>query len=215
MSRKNFFAEGEFFHVFNKSIANYGIYKDLNNSQRFYQALNYYNNHSYGASLSKYLMKDRDYNPQILDYDKNSYIKFISYCIMPDHYHLIVKILKAGIFSKYINDLEDSYSRYFNIKFNRKGPLWQNSFQAVRIESNEQLLHVVRYVNINPTTAELVEKPEDWKFSSYRDLISNPKYLREIITEISISDPKSFQKFCEDNINYQRKLREIKKFLLE
>lgn len=209
------FVDGEIFHICNKSIANYGIFKDLDNCRRFYQALHYYNNHNYGSSLSKYLKKHPDYSPQILDFDKSSYLKFLSYCIMPDHYHLVVKILKAGILSKYINDLENSYTRYFNIKFDRKGPLWQNSFQAVRIESNEQLLHVVRYVNINPATSGLVEKPEDWKYSSYRDLISKSKYLKEVITEISISDPKKFKKFCEDNIDYQKKLRRIKKFLLE
>ena len=62
----------------------------------------------------------------------------ISYCVMPDHYHLVVKILKEAIFSKYINDLENSYTRYFNVKFDRKGPLWQNSYKAVRIKTNEQ-----------------------------------------------------------------------------
>lgn len=88
MKQKNVFAEGELFHVCNKSIANYGIYKDFDNSRRFYQALHYFNNHNYDVNLSKFLKKNGDYNPQILDFDKDSYIKFISYCIMPDHYQL-------------------------------------------------------------------------------------------------------------------------------
>ena len=158
MRRENFFSEREIFHVFNKSIANYGIFKDLDNPRRFIQALDYYNNHNYDKNLGNYLKKHHDYRPQLLDFDKNSFIKFISYCVMPDHYHLVIKVIKEGIFSKYINDLENSYSRYFNVKFDRKGPLWQNHFKAVGIKSNEQLLHVVRYVNINPTTSELVKK---------------------------------------------------------
>ena len=215
MNRGNIFTQGEIFHIFNKSIAKYGIFKDLNNCQRFIQALDYYNNHNYGTNLGNYLKKNKNYFPQLLDIDKISFLKFISYCVMPDHYHLVIKILKESILSKYINDLANSYTRYFNFKFDRKGPLWQNNFKAVRIETNEQLLHVVRYININPTTEGLVKKPEDWKYSSYRDLISNPKYLKDIITEISISDPKKFKKFCENNIDYQKKLRAIKKLLLE
>ncbi len=215
MDERNIFAKGEIFHICNKSIANYGIFKDLDNCQRFVQALDYYNNHNYDKNLGKYLKKHDDYRPQLLDLDKNSFVKFISYCVMPDHYHLVIKILKGGIISKYINDLENSYSRYFNVKFDRKGPLWQNHFKAVRVKSNEQLLHVVRYVNINPTTSGLANKPEDWTYSSYQDFISNPKYLKEIITEISISNTERFKKFCEDNIDYQKKLRFIKKLLLE
>lgn len=215
MNRRNIFEQGEIFHICNKSIANYGIFKDLNNCQRFIQALDFQNGHKYDKNLASYLKRHKDYSPQLLDFDKNSLIKFISYCIMPDHYHLVIKILKGKILSKYINDVENSYSRYFNIKFDRKGPLWQDNFKAIRIETNEQLLHVVRYVNINPTTSGLVKRPEEWKYSSYRELTLNPKYLLEIIKEISISDNKKFKKFCEDNVDYQKKLRLIKKQLLE
>lgn len=213
MERIKSFTEGEIYHICNKSIANFGIFKDPDNCRRFIQTLDYYNGRNYDKNLSIFLRKHPDYNPQLLDFDKNCYFKFLSYCIMPDHYHLVVKILKSGVLTKYINDIENSYSRYFNIKFNRKGPLWQDAFVAVRIKTNEQLLHVIRYVNINPVTSDLVKKPENWEFSSYRGLISNPKYLREIIREISISDPVKFKKFCEDNIDYQKRLRFIKKLL--
>src|SRR3989344_3711778 len=151
MNRGNIFTQGEIFHIFNKSIAKYGIFKDLNNCQRFIQALDYYNNHNYGTNLGNYLKKNKNYFPQLLDIDKISFLKFISYCVMPDHYHLVIKILKESILSKYINDLANSYTRYLN----------------------------------------------------------------DIITEISISDPKKFKKFCENNIDYQKKLRAIKKLLLE
>jgi len=134
---------------------------------------------------------------------------------MPDHYHLLIKILIDRKFSKYISDVENSFSRYFNIRFKRKGPLWQSRFKAVRIKTNEQLLHVSRYIHLNPTTANLVKKPEDWIYSSYKKIISDPKYLREILTEISIKESASYKKFVENNIDYQRKLAIIKKLLLD
>ena len=98
---------------------------------------------------------------------------------MPDHYHLLLKIIK-GDFSKYLGTVENSYSRFFNLKYNRKGPLWQGSFKAVRIKNNEQLLHVSRYIHINPTTSNLIAKPENWRYSSYKDFIENNEILENI-----------------------------------
>jgi len=134
---------------------------------------------------------------------------------MPDHYHFLLKIIKDNSFSKFIGDVENSFTRYFNIKFDRKGPLWQNSFKAVEIRSNEQLLHVSRYIHLNPTTSRLVERPEDWIFSSYKDFITDKKLLNDFMKEISINDITDYKKFVENNIEYQRDLKRIKKFLFE
>jgi putative transposase len=195
MRRKEKFSSGEIFHVFNKSIANFGIFKDLENGWRFIEVLDYYNNRLIDKSFSD--------------------VKFISYCIMPDHYHLLLKILYNNSFSKYLSDVENSFSRFFNIHFYRKGPLWQSNFKAVRIKSAEQLLHVSRYIHLNPTTANLVDKPEDWRLSSYNDFIKEGQFLKESIKEISISEPSSYKRFVEDNKDYQKKLKIIKKLILE
>lgn len=115
----------------------------------------------------------------------------------------------------YISKVENSFSRFFNLKFKRKGPLWQSRFRAIKIKTNEQLLHVHRYTHLNPTTSELVDRAEDWILSSYRDFIENPIFLKREIKEISISDPDSYKKFVEDQKDYQRNLKKIKNLLLE
>lgn len=211
---KNYFKVGLFFHVFNKSIANYGIFNNHENSQRFVEVLDYYNSsqikNKYSAVKKKGLYK---YNNLLLN--SNPISKIISYCVMPDHYHLLVKIMVKNSFSKFISDVENSYTRYFNIKYNRKGPLWQTRFKAIRIKSNEQLLHVSRYIHLNPTTANLINNPEGWIFSSYKELITNPRMLKNIMTEISISNLYDYKKFVENNKNYQKSLKEIKKLLLD
>lgn len=213
--RKNYFRENTFWHLCNKSISNFGIFKDPSNSRRFIEVLDYYNNSNFKVKYSL-AIKNNIYSYNNLLIPKNdSFIKILTYCIMPDHYHLVLKILKRDILSKYINDIENSYTHFFNRKFDRKGPLWQSSFRSVLIKTIEQLLHVTRYVHINPTTSNLVDKPEDWPFSSYKDIISNSKFLKEFLPEISISNPKSYKKFIEDNIDYQKKLKHIKKLLLE
>lgn len=214
--QKKKFVEGQIYHAFNKSIANFGIFKDLNNAEKFIKTLSYYNNKFIEMSLSKYLERHKDdIDLNLLLPKKYSYVKFISYCMMPDHYHLLVKVLTDSYLSKYISDVENSFTRYFNIKFERKGPLWQSRFKSVRIKTNEQLLHVSRYIHLNPTTSYLVENPGDWQFSSYREIISNNSLLKNTLTEISISNALNYKKFVNDQIDYQRKLKVIKKLILE
>jgi len=213
--KKNVFAEGEIFHVFNKSIANYPILNDLDNSKRFYQALAYYNSPFNKTNLGNFLQGNNNFDLDILLPIETNFVKFISFCFMPDHYHLLIKVQIDRKFSKYMSDVENSFSRFFNIKFSRKGPLWQSRFKAIRIQTNEQLLHVSRYIHINPTTINLVKKPENWIYSSYNKIISYSKYLSKYLTEISIKSPSSYKKFVENNIDYQKKLAAIKKLTFD
>ena len=206
--------QGGFFHIFNKSIANYHIYREDSANCRFLENLEYYNNPDNIISYSLLIRYKKVFKPKgLLSFDKNNICKVIAYSLLPDHYHLVIKVLKEQI-SSYISKVENSFTRYFNEANNRKGPLWQSRFKAVLIKSNEQLLHVVRYVHLNPTTSFLVKKPKDWQFSSYREYLGNKKFLKEI-NEISIRSISNFKKFTESNIDYQRKLKLIKKLLLE
>ncbi len=209
------FGQGEFFHVFNKSIAGFGIFKDPMNCQRFIYTLDYYNNLFVKEKLSNVIRSNKYHYENLIYVRDNQKVKMLCFKIMPTHYHLVVKVNKDNVLSKYIGDVENSYTRFFNQKFDRKGPLWQSRFKAVRIETEEQLLHITRYVHLNAVTSRLVNLPEDWPFSSYKDFISDKKILKEIITEISISDSNQYKKFVENNIDYQRKLHLIKKQIIE
>jgi len=217
MNKKRFFEQGKIFHICNKSIANYGIFKDRRNTLRFVQTLNYYNRIDKKRKLSNYLKlkKGKHANSNLLSLKETNKLKFLAYCIMLDHYHLLIKVLRNNILSKYMSDVENSFSRYFNIKFKRKGPIWQSRFRSVEIKTDEQLLHVSRYIHLNPTTSYLVDKPEDWEFSSYKDYINSDYYLQKVLNEFTINSSLKYKKFCEDQIDYQRKLKEIKKLILE
>ncbi len=76
------------------------------------------------------------------------------------------------------------------------------------------MLHVSRYVHLNPVTNYLIEKPEDWLYSSYKFYLDN-NLLNNYLTEISVNSTEAYKKFVENNIDYQRKLKLIKKLTLE
>ncbi len=216
MKRKETFKEGQIYHIFNKSIANYGIFIKKENGQQFIKRLFYYNDLFILKPFSLHLRKNPYFTCKSLISDVDfSKVKFLAYNIMPDHYHLLLKLLRNNILSKYIGDVENSYTKFFNTKYKRRGPLWQSNFKVIRIKNNEQLLHVSRYIHLNPTTKNLVKKPEDWELSSYREFITNPKILKEIVVEISIKSPRAYKEFVENRLNFQKKLRMIKKLILE
>lgn len=209
------FVCNEIYHVCNKSIANYAIYRSKIDSHRFIEVLDYYNRYPVWTSYSTNLKRRLGYKyGDILHVLPNALIKVLSYCIMPDHYHLLFKVVADFPIAKYINDIENSYSRYFNIKHKRKGPLWQSSYRCVRIKSNEQLLHTSRYIHLNPTSSGLVRKPEEWILSSYNRIITQLSIFKSL-SEFSIQTMQDYRHFVESNIDYQQSLKKIKKLLLE
>lgn len=216
MIRKEIFKKGDIYHIFNRSIAGFQIFKNKNNGWCFMDRLEYYNNKLVKKSFSRYLQDNIKYDYQnLLIPQEHPHVKYISYTIMPTHYHLVVKILTENEFSSYMSNVENSFSRHFNLKFKRKGPLWESRFKAVKIANEKQLLHLTRYVHLNAVTDYLVDKPEEWEQSSYRDYINNTDILGNIISELSMKNPKHYKKYVEDQIDYQRKLKKIKKLILE
>ena len=64
-----------------------------------------------------------------------------------------------------------SYAKSFNRRYARVGPLFQGPFKAVHVDRNEYLLHLSRYIHLNPVAAGLVASPQEWEFSSYREFV--------------------------------------------
>lgn len=200
------------FHVFSRSIAEYVIFKKDEDYLRFIELLKFYK-FKRKLSFSHYFRMAEAEKSKI--YKGEKIVKIIAYCLMPTHIHLILSDEIENGISIFMKNLLDSYSRYFNTKMKRKGPLWESRFKSVLIETDEQLLHLTRYIHLNPVTAYLVEKPENWKFSSYLEYLNQ---VNEKICEyeemIELVGEK-YKKFVEDGISYQREMAKIKKLIFE
>ena len=138
------------------------------------------------------------------------------FCLMPNHFHFLVKQLKENGISIFVSQLSNSYTRYFNVKYNRVGPLFQGAFKSVRIETEEQLIHVSRYIHLNPVVSGIAKRPEDYRWSSYAEYITQAPFfcsIEEVISLFKIS--QKYKKFVEDQIDYARTLEFIKHSLLD
>ncbi len=90
----------------------------------------------------------------------------VAFSLMPNHYHLLIQAVEGESVSKSMHWAMGMYARYFNKRYDRVGHLWQNRFFSREIMDGRQLGATWMYVEQNPVRAELVEKPEDWKWSS-------------------------------------------------
>lgn len=210
-------ATGEIYHVYSKSIAGYEIFNNDSEFMRMKKAMAYYQVERRAIAFSKFKECSIEFIKNTLCRDIKKLVQIICYCIMPTHIHLVLKQLEENGISCFMSNVLNSYSRYFNIKHNRKGPLWEARFKEVHVRSDEQLLHLTRYVHLNPPTAHLVDKPEDWEYSSYREYISKAKPEDCICGFDGILDvsPASYKEFVEDRIAYQRELAKIKNLIFE
>lgn len=211
--RKTILAEGEIYHVLNRGVEKKIIFPNAWEYRRFTQVMTYYQIKNPPVRFSKYILnKDR----YIIKEDRKI-VEMFAYCLMPTHFHFILKQLsKDGIFL-YMKKLLDSYARYFNLRHSRKGPLFEGNFKAIRVENDEQLIHLSRYIHLNPITDFLVEDLKKYPYSSYLEYlnlaktkITNKKFILS-----HFRNPKKYEEFVLSRVDYQRELKKIQKLLLE
>lgn len=213
----------EVYHIVNRGVASMPIFKTSRDYSRFINTFIYYQYQSPPIKYSKFRTLSQDRRKEILRTLKrknNFIVEIICYCVMPNHFHLLLKQLKNNGIVDFIRLTTNSYSRYFNTKNKRKGPLMEGRFLNVRIETDEQLLHVNRYIHLNPYSSFIVKdfrKLLDYSYSSL------PEYLRKDETQICKKDiilknfksKNKYLKFIKDNADYQRSLETIKHKLLD
>ena len=207
------------FHIYNKSIAGFEIFRNPKEFERFTWMLRFFSISKTTLTFSK-LMRDyteAELGEKIAEQTRHHppKIQLISYCLMPTHIHFVIKQKEQNAISFFMKKLLNSYTNYFNFKNHRKGPLWESRFKHVACETDEQLLHLTRYIHLNPVTAYLVDRPEDWIASSYKEYLNEKSdNLCNWSSLIDLS-PKRYKAFTENRIEDQRMLAKIKNLMLD
>ncbi|MEK7525066.1 MAG: transposase [Patescibacteria group bacterium] len=212
---------GETYHVFNRGIDRRQTFISKNDHQRALQTISFYRFTNHPLRLSWFIKLSPKIQNQKLDIlrAQKPLVKILAYCLMPNHFHLLLRQEEDAGISKYLSDLQNSYTRYFNTINERTGPLFMRQFKAVRIENENQLTHVSRYVHLNPYTGSVVkslEEIEKYPWSSFGSYLDGND---QIVTSNSVLDifrnGNQYKKFVLDNADYQRKLKDIEHLLLE
>lgn len=201
-----------FYHVYNRGINKQNIFENPGDYERFLKTLDYY---QYSDPKPRFSNKNRF---KVKDYTANpKIVEIICYCLMPNHFHLLLRQLNDNGIVEFVSKVSNSYTKSRNLKYNRIGPLLQGEFKAVLIENDEQLTHTSRYIHLNPYVADLAKKPEDFPYSSYSSFIG----LREV--KLCVKEPvlelfhsfNDYKEFIDDHAGYARELESIKHLLID
>ncbi|MEZ4663199.1 MAG: transposase, partial [Caldilineaceae bacterium] len=96
-------------------------------------------------------------------------LTLIAYCLMPNHYHFLIRqdaAFRAGLLAQRVFN---SYSKRYNLRYNHSGTLFENNYKVKLVDKPEYLHHLCRYIHANPVKGGLVRRPEDWIYSNYQE----------------------------------------------
>lgn len=205
------FISGQYYHVYNRGVEKKVIFNNRRDYQRFSKSLLYYQVQGPKPSFSKF------FQPRTFKVDfSKKIVEIVCFCLMPNHFHFLVKQITEGGISEFISKLSNSYTKYFNIKFKRVGPLLQGEFKAVLVESDEQLLHLSRYIHLNPIVSYLTKDLDQYLWSSFKEYKENTKGVceKQIILDF-FKSPKDYEQFILDQSDYAKKLELIKHKIID
>ena len=172
--RSETFVKGYYYHIYNRGV---------DKSPIFYNSDNYL----YCLRLIK-------------RYSARYGISLIAYCLMPNHYHFLLRQDGDIPLYRFINSLFNSYVQAVNRQQHRKGSLFEGRYQYVHVNRDEYIIHLCRYIHMNPVKANLVLRPENWPYSNYCEWINLRRGTlkdQDFITAY-FQSPNEYLAFCEN-----------------
>lgn len=199
-------SEGEYYHVYNRGVNKQDIFYDERDWVRFLISILFSQSpldvNNPGYLVTKFIGHPMLDNSKLLGrVVKDRYVELVGFCLMPNHFHLIVKEHKEGGIAKYMQRVQNAYTKYFNTKHQKSGHLFQGPYKIVHVEDNEQLLYLSAYIHRNPLDLpksviskiighpmlDKMKKEEIYPWSSYQDYLGENRFegllVPEVITE--------------------------------
>lgn len=206
------FTKGGIYHIYNKGVESQKIFLD----EKDYQIFLYYL-YIYLHPLKKVL---QDYYRLPLRLQKkniSSEVDILAYCLMPNHFHLLLRQQSSNGISKLMKQLMSAYVEYFNTRHHHQGSPMQGRYKSVHVENDQQLLHLSRYIHLNPLVAHITQDLSTYKWSSYLQYIDQEKktFCKKRTILSFFSSPDDYKKFVLDHADYAKELAKVKHLTFE
>ena len=214
MSERNVtFSEGEFYHVYNRGNSKQVIFNSNEDYSRFVRLM--YLSNSQRSFKIEYLQR-----PNFLFERGEPLVAIGAYCLMPNHFHMLITPLVQNGVSKYMQKLATGYSMFYNSKYERTGVLFEGKFKARHADTDEYLKYLYAYIHLNPV--KLIDPT--WKETGTKDAVAAYEYtvkypyssLQDYVgivrEEGDILDQKSFPEYFTPHKNIKNELFEWLEF---
>lgn len=216
MLRKDVLITGNSYHIFNRGVNKNNIFFSEKDYKRFIATAIHYKNflHKFTASSVSDPVSEKLDKLRRMEKPK---IQILAYSLMPNHFHFLVKQLEDGGITWFMQRLANSYVHYLNIKHRRVGPLFQGRFKNILVDSDNQFLHLSRYIHLNPLVSNLTTDLKKYAWSSYPSYISNyndnlseSKFILE-----NFKSEGGYERFVLDQADYAKSLEDMKHHILD
>ncbi len=178
-----------YYHIFNRAVGNELLFRD-------------------DTDYTYFLNKIERYVLPVAD--------FISYCLIPNHFHLFVRILDEFSIQKNMNlvsldfiynklnqafsNFFNSYTKTYNLRYSRKGKLFMLPYKRILVEDDSYFISVINYIHRNPLHHGLINNHTDWKYSSYNAYLSkNKTRVNRELGLVFFGNLKNFVAFHQEN----------------
>lgn len=207
--RKVQITNDNYYHIFNRGVAKTDIFLDELDYKRFLITVKYYS-YKQKHSLQYHLQ-----NNSLPASNDVPLCEVISYVLMPNHFHLILKQREDSGISECLSKLQNSHTKYFNTKHTRIGPLFQGPYKAISINDETYLLHLNRYLHLNPYSSSVVKSIDDllnYEWSSLREYVGlgSNNFCKKGVVLSHFPNNKHYKDFVISHANYQRALEQYK-----
>lgn len=216
-SRKTLFENG-YYHIYNRGVAKQEIFRDNQDYGVFLRFLKEYLlplDHPDLRALHKLAPRR---NPTNCSSD----VKLLVYCLMPNHFHLLLKNVTEKGLEKFMRAVGTNYAMYFNKRYERVGPLYQGVYRAVQVETDEQLVYLSKYIHTNPKKLmdTRVRPLYEYSYSSYQNYLNQRHQgwldTKEILSFFSNHIPTlSYKSFIEETEATHLSVPDLSPLLLE
>lgn len=217
MARKISFSPNEWYHIYNRGTEKRNIFSSQSDYNRFVSLLYICN-----GSIPVHLARQGRTLAEIHNIDRGKpLVQIGAYCLMPNHFHLLLCELEQGGVSRFMQKLTTAYTMYFNMRQERTGVLFQGRFKATHADNDQYLKHLISYIHLNPIKLIYPKWKEDgikdprraekylqqYRYSSYLDYIGHNRSERTIINKTALPEyfrtPHDIKSLIRDWLNYQ------------
>ena len=219
--RKIVFRNEQIYHVFNRGVERRTVFTNRKELERAKQLIKFYRHKDIPIRFSQVMNQPEEIKNKILEklYRTNQQVDIISYCLMPNHFHFILKQNTENGVARFISNFTNAYTKYFNTKHKRIGPLFQGIFKALIVETDKQLIHLSRYIHLNPVSSSIIKEDQltIYPYSSLMEylLLSNDEISKTDVVLSMFKTSEKYRDFVINQLEYAKRLDEIKHLVLE